>query len=325
MDDDADHAVFRPVCVGAIGLRTSAIETDHRILHPDPFRVHGDSYGIWVIDCVLGIGDQGLGHGLGAVLLPKGIALLGIKTHGKGSLVAYPHSHGVPHEFSAGREGKIPHIARLKYPGLHRFLTALLRFPCLFLGHDEHRFVKAGPRLFEPLALGCGQHRFRVDALTCCSHNVIGRHRQFDVVVSEVEGEFTAAQKLFVLPTRIVAIDDHARVELGDRVEVILVLLEVLIASATTDFHPVIDVVPPTDVEDQLLPRQQGLGQVHPHHRVVDDVGKRLAGGIGYLGHLESPVKRGFQFPGCIEGHPVLDAGRGHLVRVTVEGAQVLV
>ena len=81
MNDYADHTNLGSLCIGAISLRTSTIETNHRVFHTNPLGVHTDGHWIRVIDCELRIRLERLGYGLCRVLLPQRVSFLGVKTH----------------------------------------------------------------------------------------------------------------------------------------------------------------------------------------------------------------------------------------------------
>ena len=111
------------------------------------------------------------------------------------------------------------------------------------------------------------------------------------MVIPKVEGKLSVAEKLFVLPTFVVAVHDHSGVELSDGVQVVVFLFKVLVPAAAADFHAVVDVVPPIDAEFELVARLQRPWQIDPHHRFVDGVIQSLARCIGHFLDFESPVK----------------------------------
>ena len=229
VDDHRDHAVFGALGVGAIGFRTTAVEADHRVLHPDPLAVYRNGYRIWIVDGVGAVAAQGVRYGLGAVLLPQRIALLGVVAHGQWSLVTYLYAHGVPDELARRSERKVTYVFGLKDPGLLAFLLALFGFAGFFFGDDHHRAVGVLGR-GKAFALGGGQHLAGVGQLTSGAHNVVRRHGDGHLVIAEIEGELTATEELLVLPAIVVTVHSHAWVELCNGVQVVAVLLKILVA-----------------------------------------------------------------------------------------------
>ncbi len=101
MDDDANHSIFRPLTVRPVFLAPAIIETNHGVFHANAFGVDRDGHWIGVVNGMLAVGFECLGHRFGAVFLPQGIALFGIIAHGQGRLLAHFYSHGIPNELSA--------------------------------------------------------------------------------------------------------------------------------------------------------------------------------------------------------------------------------
>ena len=116
--DHADHAILRPFAVGAVLLGPPAVEADHRVLHADAVGMHTDGHRVGVVDGVLAVGLDGVRHHLGAVLLPQGIAFLGVEAHAEHVVLPHRLVHTVPDELAAAGEGHVAHVLCLEHPGL---------------------------------------------------------------------------------------------------------------------------------------------------------------------------------------------------------------
>ena len=318
VDDHPDHAILGALAVRAIFFTTPVVETDHGVFHADSGSIHRNGHRIWVVDGVLAVGLEGLGHSLGAVLLPKGIALLGVIAHGQRRLVAHFHGHGVPNELAAGRPTEVAHILRVEDPRLLSLRLRFLVFPGFLFRDNEDGLVVGLLRLCVATTLGRREHRTRVAQRAGGGHNVVCRHCQFNVVVAKVQRELTVPEELFVLPSFVVAVHDHARVELRDGVQVVVFVLKVLVPTPTADVHAVVDVVPPINAERKLGAGLQRTRQINAHHRLVDGVIQRVARQISHLFDVESSVKRGLQFFQVTEVRPVVEGGLPNLVAVAV-------
>ena len=324
VDDHGDHAVLGASAVGAVGLRASAVEADHRVLHADPLRVDADGHGVGVLAGEFAVGQQRLGHGLRAVLFPERIALLGVVAHGQRRAVLEFNGHGVPDELPAGGKGEIANVLRLEPPSGQSLLLGLLVFPGFLLGDDEDRLVRglglfeAGPLLGREDLLGILQNAGR-------RHDVVTRHRDAHVVVSELERELAAAEELLVLPSHPVVVRTEAGEELGNGIQVVVLLREMLVAASAAVLHAVVDVVPPIHLEGEFAARGQGLGQVDAHHGLVDGVGEGLAAGVLDRFNLETTIEIRLEVGDAVKGHPVLHEALADHVAVAVEVPHVLV
>ena len=325
MDDHPDHAILGALTVRAILLTTPVVETDHGVFHADSGGIHRDRHRIWVVDGVLAVGLEGLGHSLGAVLLPKRVALLGVKAHRQRRLVAHFHRHGVPNELAARRPTEVSHIFRIEDPRLFYLRFRFFVFPGFLFRDNQHGLVVGLLCLGVATTLGRREHGTRIAQRAGGGHNVVCRHGQFDVVVAKVQREFTVPEELLVLPAFVVAVHDHARIELRDGVQVVVFILEVFVPTPSADVHAVVDVVPPIDAEGKLGAGLQRTRQVDPHHRLVDGVVQRIARQISHLLDVEPAVKRGLQFLQVAEVRPVVKRRLSNLVAVAVEGADILV
>ncbi len=94
-------------------------------------------------------------------------------------------------------------------------------------GDDEHRRIGV-LGCFQPLALRSGEHRVGVLQHPGGRHDVIVGHGHGDFVIAEFEREFTAAQKLLVVPTFVIRIGDHARKPLRDQEDVVAALARII-------------------------------------------------------------------------------------------------
>ena len=151
------------------------------------------------------------------------------------------------------------------------------------------------------------------------------RHRQLHVVVAKIEGELSIAQELLVLPAFVVAVNDHAGIELGNGVDVVVLFFEVLKPTASSVLHAVVDVVPPIDAELEGVSRAQHPRKVDAHHGLVRRVIQCLSGGVDHLLDVESTVESGLQAPEVVERHLPSQRRFLDLVTVAVQGTHVLV
>ena len=176
------------------------------------------------------IAFQGVGHHLGGKLLPKRVAFFRVEGNRHHIFPADLDSHHVPDEFARGGKGKIAHIVGVELPGLGLFRKALLSLLDLFLGDDHHRLVV---RLFGQLV---APHHFAAEYLLAVQQlaggveHVVGRHGDVHIIVPEGQGKLPASPELVVLPPFHVAVNGHARKELGDHIGPVAVLLKIFIS-----------------------------------------------------------------------------------------------
>ena len=64
---------------------------------------------------------------------------------------------------------------------------------------------------------------------------MVSRYRDLDLVIAELQRELTAAEKLLVLPARIVGVGDQAGKPLGQEIYISVVFREVILAAAATN------------------------------------------------------------------------------------------
>ncbi len=117
---------------------------------------------------------------------------------------------------------------------------------------------------------------------------MIAGHGDAEGVIAEVEGELALAEELLVHPAAVVHVGAHARVELRDGVEVVVLLGEVLVAAAAAHLVAVVDGEPPGHLEVVDRTGRQGLGQVDAHHGLVDGVLQLGTSRIGDTGDAEA-------------------------------------
>ena len=167
VDDDADHAVLGARAVRAVWLGAAAVEADHRVLHSNPLRVDGNGHRVRVVHREFAVGLEGLGYGLGAVLFPQRVALLGVVAHGQRRRVPHLHRHRVPNELAARRPPKVADVLGVEDPGLLPRRLGLFVLPGLLFRHDEHRLIVLGLGLLKAAALGAGEHGLGVGQRPC--------------------------------------------------------------------------------------------------------------------------------------------------------------
>ena len=126
-------------------------------------------------------------------------------------------------------------------------------------------------------------------------------------------------------PAAVVHVGAHARVELGDGVEVVAFLREVLQPATATHLVAVVDPIPPLHLEGIRGTRGERLGQVHPHHGLVDGVLELTTTGVGNAGDLVPALEGLGPLPDLAQAYAVADGTRADRVGITVGLVDVLV
>ena len=106
---------------------------------------------------------------------------------------------------------------------------------------------------------------------------MVARDRQIDFVITKFECEFAAAQKLFVLPARIIRIGGQTREPLRHTKDVIVFFGEIFIAPAASNRDFVQNIMFPIDLDCNRFAGLERFGQINPHHRVIDRIGQGVA------------------------------------------------
>ena len=154
---------------------------------------------------------------------------------------------------------------------------------------------------------------------------MIGGNGDRHLEIAKGEGEFAAAEELFVLPALVVGVERHARIELCDRVQPIVVLREVLVTRPAAVFHPIVDRVPPIDLETDRLSGHERLRQIDAHHGLVDRVRQRLSAEVGDLSDPEAAIEHIEHAHQAADAHAVAQRAGVDLARVAVLRAHVLI
>ncbi len=142
MDDHRDHAVLGPCRVGAVFFRSSAIETDHGIFHPDIVGMHRDGHRVRVVKGVFRVGLNGMSHHLGGVFTPKRISFFRVIAHRHNSAFAKLNTLRIPDESPGRGKSKIAHILRAEFPGSGFVFDRILFFRfSFFLTDDNDRLI----------------------------------------------------------------------------------------------------------------------------------------------------------------------------------------
>jgi len=259
---------------------------------------------------------------LGGVGAPQGFGLVGIEGHGQHVLAAALGGHGIPDELARRGEGDVAHVIRLETPGFGTLRFFLLVGVGLRRLDDEGQLARLA-RLFEAALLRGREYFVGILQDAGGGHDVVGGHGDFQAVIAQLQGELAAAQELLVLPALVVGIAGHARVPLGNFVDVVLVLGKVLVAAARANGDAVEDVVLPVDAEGKGPSRLQRRRQVEAHHGFDDLVGEWVAVLVGHFAQGDATL----EFPACqhVGQGPVgkfLEVGRRvgeHVVRVRPE------
>ena len=108
--------------------------------------------------------------------------------------------------------------------------------------------------------------------------------------IPELERKLTAAQELLVLPSVVIIVNSHSRIELRNGIKIVVILGEVLVTAAAAILHPVIDGVVPGDIERHFVARLQCRREINAHHGLIDHVRQCLAGCIRNFGDLEASL-----------------------------------
>ncbi|MDA7628467.1 hypothetical protein N8843_07480 [Verrucomicrobia bacterium] len=95
-------------------------------------------------------------------------------------------------------------------------------------------------------------------------------HRNGNPVVSKLEREFSATQKLFVMPATIVGIGSHARKPLSHFINEIIIFGEILITAAGTNQLGIDDVIGPGNGKMHRFAGFQRKRQINAHHGFDD-------------------------------------------------------
>ena len=290
VNDHANQAELGAVAVGAVLIRARAVEANHRVFHAAHRAVDANRHRVGVRDRVLGKNVEGMGHRVGGIAAPKGLAFRGEIGHGPNPARAlHIHSEGIPSKASGRGPGKVPHVLGVELPGLGASGLALGALSGFLGSHDQGRLIRfpSAGQSFAPDGL---QNLVGVLQLTGGSNHVIVRHGDVHLVVAEFQGELSAAHKLFVLPACVVRVGAQARKPLGDFIET-CAIGELLVPRACAQSLGMIDQVGPADVEACARTADQGLGKIHPHHGVVDRVGQILTRAIGDANDCAGPIE----------------------------------
>ena len=307
VDDHRDQAVFRRLAVGTIRFRSWTVEADHRIFHPIHRTVDANGHRIGILERVAPVDLQGVGNGLGGILAPERFGFIGIVRHRHHGLVADLDSPGIPDELATGGESKIADILGLEHPclcGRGCFFGRRLVLLRLLRGHDEHRSPGV-PRLCQAvLPIRC-QNLVLIGQLTSCSDDHVGRNGDANEIISQLQGELAASQKLFVLPACVIGVRNNTRKPLSDFVDVIAILLKELVTGASPQEARVDDIVRVVDRDHRRCTRRQRFVQVESHHRPDHRVADRLVLRIRYRVNLVAAIERHAcqQGPEMLKGH----------------------
>ena len=115
--------------------------------------------------------------------------------------------------------------------------------------------------LFITLVLPFTQDLIGVKQDSCGTNNMIGRNRNLKLVVTKGQGKLATAGKLLILPSFDFVVNCHPGKELGNGIEVIIILRKIFhTRSASSIFHSIVYIIPPLDFQVCLLPGLQGLG-----------------------------------------------------------------
>ena len=278
VNDHADQAVLAPLGVGPVRLGARPLERDHGVLHPAHAAVAAQRDGVGVFE-VAPVALEGVRHGVGGVLAPQGLGLVGVVAHGHHGPLADGDAHGVPGVLARGGPGEVAHVLGVELPGPPPLGPALggRLLGGLGLGGGDHEHGLLGrARLGQPRALGGAEHLGGVLQLAGRGHDHVHRRVEADHEVAELERELLAHVVVDV-PAVALRVGGQARIPVGDRVDRVLgVLLEQLVAGAGAVDADIADRVAPGDREGEAPAGLERLGQVDAQHRAADRVAQRL-------------------------------------------------
>ena len=292
MNDNTDHSNLRAFCVGSIRLRTTAVETNHRILHTNPLGVNTDSDGIGICYSKLWVCFQGLSNCLGGILLPQWIPFFGVKAHRQRRSLTYPHCHSIPNKLPARSPREVTNILCIKYPCLHSLLFGQFSLTGLLFRNDHNRLIIGYTCGLKPLSLLRCKHLFFIFQHTCWRHNMVRRNIKFNVVITKIHSKLPIAQKLLVLPPLIIGIHHHPRIKLSNGINVIVLFLKIFVAASSSNRHAIIDVIAPCNIKHKRSSRLDRTLQINTHHRIVNGMAQGPSWLISYIFNLKSTVER---------------------------------
>ena len=285
VDDDGDEGVFGGAAVGAVFGGAGAVEADHGVFHAADGAVDGLGDGVGIREGVFRINIERVDDGVGGVFRPERLGFVRVERHRHDGLFGVGggvvgRAHGVPDEFTGGGEGEVADVVGFEDPGFGA--GGFAGFGGFgFGGGDDEDGLGRGGGGFEAGALRGGEDLLGVLQDAGGGDDVVARDGEADEVIAELEGEFAAAEVLFVLPAHGVVVGGHAGEPLGDFVEVVFVFLEIFVAAAQGEELGVVDEVGPGDLEGGLGAGGEGRGQVDAHHGFHNRVREGGAGGVG--------------------------------------------
>ena len=212
-----------------------------------------------------------MNHHLGGIFGPQGTTLFRVERHGHDQLLVGTRLRmplGIPYKLARGRPGEIAYVLSGKAPG--RSLVATFRLVCqrLFRRHDINRSFSS-LCLSQPVTLFTSEHVIGVLQFTSRRHNVICRHRHGNLVVTELQREFTRAKEFLIGPALIVGVSHQSRKPLRQGEDIVaaltLIVREVLIASTGTQHITVNNVVFKIYAQIDLITGLQRLGKIDSH------------------------------------------------------------
>ncbi len=167
---------------------------------------------------------------------------------------------GVPHVVVAQIEGHVRNVDGSEPPRVHRRLSGHRLRRHLRARRDVDRLVSAH-RLRQPLEIRRLQHVRGVEQCAGAPHDVVGRHRDRDIVVVEVAVELLHVSEVHRIPTVVIVVHGDARIEVSQE------------PSRGVDHPlppaPLRDVVVPLEREVHRIVRQQRRGKLERLRRVA--------------------------------------------------------
>ena len=153
---------------------------------------------------------------------------------------------------------------------------------------------------------------------------IIG-NRDANQIVTKLQSEFSHAQVLFMLPAGRVGIGGQAREPVGEFVNVVLILAEILGPSSRHDECGIVDRIVPPNRKVSGLTRGQRLGEVDAHHGLDDRVRKRIAARILDFSHLHPAIENSFKSESLhgLEFNFVEGGSRGRQASIRILGKYV--
>ena len=128
-----------------------------------------------------------------------------------------------------------------------------------------------------------------------------------------------------MLPSAVIHVCNQTRIVLCNRVQVVLIGIEIFVTASSAQTHAVVDVVVPINLERIRLSRLNRLRQVNAHHRLIHNVWQVFSSCICYFIELETTVEPRVQINEVVGLHLIANLHLLNLRGVVVFRVDVLI